>query len=46
VEAYVRDLQAPLVHLERLEGAGHSAVFMAARMLELLNGLVRPLAHH
>jgi pimeloyl-ACP methyl ester carboxylesterase len=43
VAAYVRTLRAPLVHLEVIEEAGHSAVFLAERMLAFLNRRVRPL---
>jgi pimeloyl-ACP methyl ester carboxylesterase len=44
VEAYVAKLKAPQVRYEPIPEAGHSAVFMAKRMLGLLNTHVRSLA--
>lgn len=44
VEAYAAKLAAPLVRYVPLDDAGHSAIFMAERMLGLLDAHVRPLA--
>lgn len=43
VEAYAAKLAAPQVRYEPIPEAGHSAIFMVGRMLDLLNRLVRPL---
>lgn len=43
VQAYAAKLQAPSVRYEPLSEAGHSAIFMAERLLDLLNRHVRPL---
>ena len=43
VAAYAAKLQAPLVRYLEIEEAGHSAIFLADRMLELLTAEVLPL---
>lgn len=43
VAAYAAKLRAPAVHLEIIEDAGHSAIFLADRMLALLRQHVLPL---
>lgn len=44
VEAYAARLHAPLARYVPIPEAGHSAIFMAQRILGLLNEHVRPLA--
>jgi pimeloyl-ACP methyl ester carboxylesterase len=43
VAAYAAKLRAPAVHLEVLQDAGHSAIFLADRMLALLREHMLPL---
>ena len=41
--AHAARVRAPAIHLEIVEEGGHSAIFLAERMLALLDARVRPL---